>query len=73
MKAAKNLILVLAIALCNAANAQWGVTAYSASPKICSAYKCGKFSGHNGRSPRFIRKGQTHRAALRRRAARWGR
>ena len=69
----KYLLILALAAICGTANAQWGVTAHSAAPKVCAAYKHGKFSGHNGRSPRFIRNGRPHRAALRQRAARWGR
>jgi hypothetical protein len=33
--------------------------------KVCAAYSYGKFSGHNGKRPKFIAKGRSHRKAAR--------
>ena len=33
--------------------------------KVCAAYRHGKFSGHNGKRPKFIQKGASYRKAAR--------
>jgi hypothetical protein len=33
--------------------------------KVCAAYGYGKFSGHNGKRPKFIAKGHSYRKAAR--------
>lgn len=66
-------VLILALAaICGTANAQWGITAHSAAPKVCASYKHGKFSGAYGKKARFIAIGSSYRKAVRRRAKKWG-
>ena len=43
----------------------WGPSGDGNAVKVCSAYRNGKFSGHNGKRPKFIQKGASYRKAAR--------
>jgi len=61
------LILILLMITVNL-SAQWTASPYKQTVKVCSAYKYGKFSGLNGKTPKFVRNDKFYKKAIRRRA-----